>query len=221
MIDGCVLHQHLDAVLRAREHCLSENPTPGSAQKMLKMSLGFLRILMTDELLDKAMMRGGDGEGLLLFAHRVQILQPLLKNNWPNDFTFEEMIGELYAVAHGDAPRIFQGKGKQGKFRNSHALVTLKLDAHLWCKVLGELGVKATVRQSIFIDHFGVTMEAFQKWRKEAKDKLTPDYVNRYLVSGLGSALSMAAFQKEPIAWAMEQIAAAGISYQKELNQHR
>lgn len=216
-MDEHIIHEHLDAVLKLRGYCQGEDANPESFQRFLQVALGFVRVLMTEDVFRRAMKQGSDGEGLLLFANRVQLLKPLLSDNWPNGFSFDELVDELFGIANGDAPRLLRGHGKQGKFSNAHALVSKKLDAHLWYKVLGALGVKATIRQGLIIEHYAITLDAFLKWRKEAKDKLTADYVERYLVSGLGSSLSLAALQDDPIAWATTMAKQAGADYRQEL----
>lgn len=217
-MDNGVCHQHLETLLKVRAHCDRDDADPQTVIRFLELALQFVRIVMTDATFSRAMKTAQNGEGVLLLANRLQLLRPILHENWPDDFTFDELVEELFGIAGGDAPRILKGQGKQGKFANAHALVSKKLDAHLWYKALGTMGVKAVDRQSLIIESYAVTYDAFLKWRKEAKEKLTPDYVERYLVSALGSTLSTAALQPNPVQWALEQTRQAGADYRHELS---
>lgn len=215
------LHDWLTALIKMRRRCQQDQPTPALDQEFLRMALLFVRDLMGEEIFQRAMKKGEPGEGVLLFANRVGLLEPLLNDNWPVDFTFCEMLTDLFAIANGDEPRILKSEGRQGKFRNAHRLVEEKLDAHVWYKVLRELGEKAARVQGIVFPSYGITKDAFDKWRQEAADKLTKDYVQRYLVTAVDAKLFTARLQAEPSIWVTEQVRLAGSRYRVELNQSR
>lgn len=173
---------------------------------------------MTEEVYQRAMRTAEDGQGLLLLANRFAQLEPLLADGWPTDFTYADVVKELYGIANGDAPRLLKGEGKQGKSLNAHALLEKKLEAHLWYKVLGKLGMKAPDRQAVLIDSYGITFDAYNKWRKEAKDKLGRDFVDRYLVTAVNSKLMAAHMEADPLGWSVFEMDAAGAAYKRELN---
>jgi hypothetical protein len=216
-MDPDSLHQHLDGLLKLRQHSEREGANGLLVQRFLRQTLLFVRAIMTEGVFLRAMKTGDDGDGLLLLANRIQLLEPVLDSNWPCDFTFKEIVSDLFNIANGDAPRIIKSSGKQGQFRNAHALLELKLDAHAWYKVLGRLGLKASERQLIIIEGYGVTLDAFNKWRREAKTKLSSDYVERYLVTAVDAKLFEATMKADPMAWAGEQARIAGASYKQEL----
>lgn len=216
-LDEETLRQHLENIFLLRRQCLRDEPDPISILNFLEVALGFVRLLMSEGVYRRAMKSAAEGEGPLLFANRVQLLKPLMGGNWPADFDFDELVNELFAVANGDAPRMLKGQGKQGKFSNAHALAEKKLDAHVWYKVLGRLGLKAAPRQNLISEHYNVADGAFQKWLQELKRKLGADHVDRYLVTAVRGSLSRASMQDDPVEWAIGQTALAGASYRAEL----
>jgi hypothetical protein len=211
------LHQLLDVLLRLRRTYDREGASGDSIQRLLKDCLIFARDIMGEDLFRSAMLQGDDGEGLLLLANRFVILKPLLEDNWPCDFTFSEVVNELFAVANGDEPRILKGKGKQGKFGSAHALLERKLEAHLWYKVMGRLGLKAADRQKIIEDSFAITFLTFNKWRQEAVRKLGSDYVERFFHTGIEAKLFSATMETSPALWAKDQTRIAGENYKRTL----
>lgn len=215
------LHQQLDLLLKMRRNCQHEGSSGQAVQNFLRMSLLFIRDLMSEPVFERAMKRGDEGEGLLLLANRVQLLGPLMADNWPSDFGFDDVVNDLFGVANGDAPRIILSKGKQGKWNNGHAMLERRLDALGWYKVLGQLKVKAPVRQRLITESYGVTLEAFNKWRQEAKSKLTQDYVERYLFSFCASKLLDAKLSSDPVLWTTHQAEEGGALYRAEVRRSK
>jgi len=217
MMEDDDLHAHLDNLLTLRKYQGEADKTGAAALGMLTAALRFARTIMTDEVFNRAMLKADDGDGLFLLANRVQRLAPLLSHDWPAGFTFDELVNDLFAVANGDEPRIIRRDGKQGRFWNAHALVEKKLDAHVWYKVLSELGQGAPARQAAIIEAYGITFDAFNKWRREAQGKLGGDYVARYLVTAVDAKALAARSEPDPVAWALQETRTAGDAYQREL----
>lgn len=216
-MDESIIHDHLDGLLELRRHCRRDGASGEAVQRFLRAALLFVRDVMTEEVFSRAMRHGDDGEGLLLLANRIGQLQPLLGDGWPADFSYAELVLELFGIANGDAPRILLPAGKRGRFPNAHALLEKKLDAHVWYKVLGHLGMKTASRKMLIEEAFVVTFETFNDWRKEARKKLTPDYVDRYLVTAVGVQQFSATMNPDPLRWAMDRAHAAGRFYRDEL----
>jgi hypothetical protein len=216
-MDELALHKCLDLLLPLRRACLRDGASGEAVQDFLRLALLFVRDLMTEPVFARAMKSAEQGEGLLRLANRVQMLAPIIGDNWPADFTFDDVVNDLFAIANGDAPRVLKSDGKQGRFHNAHALVEAKLDAHGWYKVLGLLKMKAADRQSLIIASYSITLDAFKKWRREAKSKLTGEYVDRYLVTFCDTQMFAAALEPDRVAWAIAQTKAAGGKYRAEL----
>ena len=216
-MDEAVIHDHLDGLLKLRRHCQRENAPGEAVQRFLNAALLFVRDVMTEEVFSRAMRHGNDGEGLLLLANRVGQLKPLLGDGWPDDFSYPDLVVELFGIANGDAPRMLLPPGRQGRFPNAHALLEKKLDAHVWYKVLGHLGMKTADRKALVEDAYGAPPETYNDWRKEARKKLTPDYVDRYLVTAVGAQQFSATMHPDPLGWAVRRARAAGQSYRDEL----
>lgn len=213
------LHQYLDVLLALRRTCEREGSTGEAVQALLVACLGFIPDIMGKDVFRRALRSGSEGEGLLLLANRFAQMEPLLAENWPSDFTFGDVVKELMAIANGDDPRILKGKSKQGKFGSAHALLENKLEAHVWYKVLGHLGVKAEARRAIIEDNFATTFDTYNSWRREARRKLGPDYVERFLVTAVEAKLFSSALQAEPTSWAKSQTKIAGDIYKNEMKQ--
>lgn len=216
-MDDHVAHQHLDSLLRLQKTCARAGASGEAVQALLRQSLLFVRDLMTDEVFDRAMRKGDDGEGLLLLANRVQSLKPLLGSNWPNDFSFDDIINDLFGIANGDVPRVIRSRGEHGLRINAHALLEKKLTAHGWYKLLGKLKMAAPLRQGVLLEDYGVTIDAFNAWRKEARSKLTTDYVDRYLESFVRLQGAMALAEHDPVLWATAQFRLSGAAYKDEM----
>lgn len=217
VVSGEILHLNLDALLKLRASCQQEYASAEAVHQFLRASLLFVRDLMSEEVFRRAMRSGQEGEGLLLLANRFASMEPLLADNWPSDFSFPEMVRELFAIANGDAPRIIKSPPKSGKSLNAHALLELKLEAHVWYKVLDQLGMKAPDRQDVVMGGYGVTKDAFDKWRQEAKEKLGSDYVSRYLVTAVDTRFRQAMSQPDPTSWSKAQARLDGDRYKQEL----
>ncbi len=213
-----ILHQHLDRLLKFREHCDRPDASSVTVQRFLRLALLFARDLMTEDVFRRAMGSGEKGGGVSLLAYRLAQLEPLLEDNWPSDFTYLELQEELFAIAHGDAPRILKRSKKSGKALNSHRQLVMKLQAHAYYKVLGHLDLKASKRQSLIIDSYGITLDAFNKWRQEAKGKLGPEYVESFLSASVRANLLSARMHSAPAAWVTEQTRLAGQIYNEELH---
>jgi len=220
-MDETTIHLYLDSILKLRPHCQREDASGETIQEFLRLSLMFVRDIMTDDVFRRAMRTAENGQGLLLLANRVAQLEPLLADEWPEDFTFSDLKEELFAIANGDAPRIIKSEGKQGRFRNAHALLERKLECRGWYKVLGELDVRAAERQALVMECYGISNDAFQKWRQEAKDKLGSDYVERFLHDFVRLNTRTAKLQTDPVAWGKLQCLAGGTSYKQKLAEAR
>lgn len=216
-MDEAIIHDHLDELLKLRRHCQRKGAPAEGVQQFLRAALLFVRSVMTEDVFNRAMRHGEDGEGLLLLANRMGQLQPLLGDGWPADFSYSDLVVELFGIANGDAPRMLLPAGKQGRFPNAHALLEKKLDAHVWYKVLGHLGMKPADRKTLIEAAYGAPPETYNDWRKEARKKLSPDYVERYLVTAVGAQQFRATMHIDPLAWAVEHARAAGQSYRDEL----
>ena len=214
--DDKMLHQQLDLILKYRSHCFKADVTPEVIQRLLRMSLLFARDIMTDEIFRQAMGKGEVGQGLHLLAHRVARLEPLLCDDWP-DFGFDELKADLFAVAQGDQAQVILPVGTSGKKTNAHRLLKLKIEAHVWYKVLRLLGMKAALRQELVHGSFGVTSSAFTYWRREFKQK-HPNEDFDHVVATLGVERVMAARATAvPMHWAVEQTKKSGKKYIREM----
>jgi hypothetical protein len=214
-MDEAGAHQWLDILLNLRRTCEREGYTGEAVERLLKECLVFVRQdIMGEEVFRRALPQGPQGEGVLLLAHRFLKMEPLLAEAWPSDFTFQEMVEELFAIANGDEPTILKGKGKQGKSGNAAAQLERKMDAHLWYKVLRRLGVKASECQAIIEDCF-TPMDTFRKWRGEAIKKHGLNYVEWFFLAGLQGKLLEAAMQPDPQDWARRQTKIAGDRYRR------
>jgi hypothetical protein len=216
-MDDAGIHQYLDILLNLRRTCQREGSSGEATQALLRLTLSFVREIMTEEVFARAMRSGNEGEGLLLLANRFAQMEPLMGDRWPSDFTFQNITEELFAIANGDAPRVLKARGKQGRFGNAHALLELKLEAHGWYKVMGNMGAKAADRQVIVLDSYGVTHDAFAKWRQEGKAKLTAEYFDNFLATFLETQMFAAGQEPEPLAWAAAQTRLAGQRYKDEV----
>ena len=210
------LHQFLDVLLPLRRACQRPDASGEVIQRFLADTLSFVRLIMTEDVFRRAMRSADEGEGLLLLANRVAQMEPLLADNWPDDFSFDDVKRELFAIANGDQPSLLSNKGVRGRDWNAHALVEHKLECRAWYMTLGRLGVKAPARQAIVTNDYVVTIAAFDKWQAETKAKLGGDYVNRYLHSSVETKLAQAADQHDGAAWAVDQMREAGSAYRRE-----
>lgn len=174
---------------------------------------------MTEPVYRRAMRAAESGEGLLLLANRFAQMEPLLADGWPDDFAYSEIVQELFSIANGDHPRLLKGSGKQGKSIHAHALLEERIDAHVWYKVLRNFGSNAPEVQSIVFQSYGITSEAYNKWRQEASKKLGADYVRRYLVTAVATYSAEASAHSEPLMWIISMIRKAGDSYKTKLKQ--
>lgn len=214
-------HQFLDLLLKVRRNCQRSGAPSEALQSLLRDCLTFVRDIMTDELFIRAMRTGDEGSGVMLLANRIALLEPLLTDNWPSDFSFDDLKEEFFAIANGDAPRLLNSKGKQGRFSNAHALLERKLEALAWHKVLRDLGLSASDRDWMLMGYYGISSSAPADWRKEARRKLGPEYLDDYLVESLQTKRFNAAQQKDPVAWAKDQVRAAGDNYKQKLKETR
>lgn len=216
MIDAG-LHKYLDVLLALRRTCEREGFSGEAVQALLAECLRFVVDIMGKDVFRRAMRSGQDGEGLLLLANRFAQMQPLLADNWPGDFAFNDLVQELFAIANGDEPRILKGASKQGKFGSAHALLERKLEAHIWYKVLGHLGLKAALRRDLIEESFATPFDTYNSWRREGRRKLGSDYVERLFVTAVAAKLFAASLEADPILWATGETRAAGGRYRREL----
>lgn len=217
MPDNAHLHTRLDELLKLRDLCASPLASGLGVQRFLKETLYFARDVMGEDVFRRALRKGIDGDGPLLLANRVAQMAPLIGDNWPDDFAFKAILSELFAVANGDEAKLLKAKRPQGQSRNAHALLEIKLEAHAWYKVLGEYTRSAGSRLDLFCEVYGITADAFQKWRQEARRKLGADYVDRHLVSSVEAKHTSASFEAKPAEWVRHQIEKAGMGYKAEL----
>ena len=71
------LFDRLKRTLKLRDRCI-EAGLAEDVQCLLKVSLLFVRQMMTEEVFQRAIRGGKEGQGLLLFANRIAQLEPLL-----------------------------------------------------------------------------------------------------------------------------------------------
>ena len=210
------LFDRLKAILKLRNRVI-EGSRAEDVQSLLKVCLVFVRQMMTEEIFHRAMRSGKEGEGLFLFANRIAQLEPILGDNWPSDFSFGELRDDLFYIANGDAPNILKRRKKRGKFVHSHSLLEKKLEAVGWYKVLANFRVPAAERQALITGSYASSWDAFGKWKKEARDKLGTDYVQRFLFDFERINSASAASHDDPASWAKEQCREAGRIYQERL----
>lgn len=216
-MDDKTLHSFLDLILISRRNCERAGSSGEAVQELLKQTLRLVRDIMTEPVFQRAMRSGSSGEGVLLFANRLALVEPLLSDNWPADFSYAELVGEVIAIANGDRPKILKGKKISGKARNAHALLELKLVALGWYSLLRTLGLKANERQELILSSYNVTWSAVDKWKKEGREKLGAEYVDGFLFDFNRLNLQEAAMQADPVLWARGKVAVCGDTYRRKL----
>ena len=174
------LHAQLDILLKLRKS--AENSIgSGGELRMLTASLRFVRDLVGPDLFTRAMGYAGPGNGLHLLAHRLDAVGPLLSDNWPEDFSYGELIDEAVSVAGGDAPRIFRQRDRRnGKKPNAFTLTTLRLNALTWGEVLRRRGGRSAEEvDHLIAESYGTTAPALRKWKFECLRKLGSELVGK------------------------------------------
>jgi len=179
------LEMILSTLLESRKRIEEVGASETGALLNLWSVLRFARSVMGETAYSLAMKQGGDGDGLGLLAHRLQVIAPFMEGDWPADFTYGAVVEEVYAVAGGDVPYIFAQRDKvQGKRRNAFRLAVCKLNALVWYEALQRRGLSAGKSQSLIAGAFNSSWPAIQKWKAECIERLSQREYDQAMIRG-------------------------------------
>jgi len=174
----------------ASYYALSDTDRKDEAPTYLRSALRFVAAICGPEMISNAYGELELAEDDAQDGNRGAALEALSERLWLCFHLFQgveqpgsghaiaDAANEAYLIANGDKPSLFAPiGGKQGRRGKAYALALNKVRALEWDEYLGAVGTTLQERRDRIVAAYGISLDAFAKWKSEVSRHLGSDAV--------------------------------------------